>query len=134
MEWLSPISDFFESILPFLDSVPIIRAIIGFILMFFLPGFAWTFIFFKRIKAVERILLSIALSIAFVTLSLLFTNWLLKIDTVGFNAVFIIVLITVIPACIYYINRYFRRKAGISDDIIDSSDEEDEEDILESYD
>jgi len=105
MDWLSPIKELFGFILPIFDQVPIIRAIIGFALVFFLPGFAWTLIFFKQINAVERIALSFGLSIVLVTLSILASNMLFGVRITGFNSFIIICLITALPLAVYYIKR-----------------------------
>ncbi|MBA7715272.1 hypothetical protein ES703_124313 [subsurface metagenome] len=61
MDLLSPFLQIFEGL-------PAIRAILGFILVFLLPGFAWTLVFFKKINVIERIALSIGLSIALAAL------------------------------------------------------------------
>ena len=87
----------------------VIRALLGFILVFFLPGFAWTLVFFKQIKVVERIALSFGLSIAVVTLSILASNVLLGVSITGFNSLLIIVVITIIPILFYYLRRLMKR-------------------------
>ncbi|MFC2004714.1 DUF1616 domain-containing protein [Chloroflexota bacterium] len=110
MDWLSPIRELFGFALPVLAQVPIIRAIIGFVLVFFLPGFAWTLIFFKQIKVIERIGLSFGLSIAIVTLSILFSNMLFGIRITGFNSLVVICVITVLPLVIFYINKNISRR------------------------
>jgi len=112
MDWLSPIRELFGFVFPFLESLPIIRAILSFILVFFLPGFAWTFVFFRRINIIERVTLSFALSIVIVTLSLLLGNTLLGIKITGFNSVLVIIVITILPVAIYYLNRLIKRKRG----------------------
>ena len=91
--------------IPFLDNVPVIRAILGLILVFFLPGFAWTLVFFKQINIVERIALGIGLSIALVTLSILALNVLLGIRITGLNALLVIIILTIVPVAIYYLKR-----------------------------
>jgi len=108
MDWLSPVKQIFEFILPFLERLPFIRAILGFILVFFLPGFAWTLIFFKRVSVIERIVLSFGLSIALVTLSILALNVLLGIRITGFNSLLIITMLTIIPVVVYYLRRMRR--------------------------
>ncbi len=129
MVWLSPITDLFDFIFPFLDSVPVIRAILGFVLVFFLPGFTWSFVFFNRMRVIERVLLSFALSIALVTLSLLFASWLLRITLSGPNSIIIIILITIVPIGIRYLVRFMRKKPDGEGDDEEASMEEDE--ILE---
>ncbi len=112
MDWLSPLRGLFGFVFPFLESLPIIRAILGFILVFFLPGFAWTLVFFKQINVIERVTLSFGLSIVVVTLSLLLLNRLIGISITGFNSVLVIVGITVLPVLVYYLNRLVKRKKG----------------------
>ena len=112
MDWLSPIRELFGFVFPFLERLPVIRAIVGFILVFFLPGFAWTLVFFRQIKVLERIPLSFALSIVVVTLSLLFANRLIGTRITGFNSVLIISVVTILPIVAYYLNRFIKRRKG----------------------
>ena len=100
MDWLSPIRELFGFVFPFLENVPILRAFLGFILMFFLPGFAWTLVFFrgKQINVIERVALSFGLSIAIVILSILALDILVGIRISGFNSVLIIIIVTIIPS------------------------------------
>ena len=110
MDWLSPIKQIFEFALPFLDKLPAIRAILGFILVFFLPGFAWTLVFFKQVNIIERIALSFGLSIAVVTLSILVLNVLIGVRITGLNSLLIIIVITIIPVAFYYLKRFTKGK------------------------
>ena len=114
MDWLSPIREIFEFVLPFLERLSIIRALLGFIFVFFLPGFVWTLVFFKgkQINVVERIALSFGLSIAVVTISLLSLKMLIGIKITGFNSVLIIMAVTIIPVAVYYLNKLIRRRQG----------------------
>ena len=112
MDWLSPLRGLFGFVFPFLESLPIIRAILGFILVFFLPGFAWTLVFFKQINVIERVTLSFGLSIVVVTLGLLLLDRLIGISITGLNSVLVIVAITVLPVLVYYLNRLVKRKKG----------------------
>ena len=115
MDWLSPIRELVGFIFPFLERLPIIRAILGFALVFFLPGFAWTLVFFKRISVIERVVFSFGLSIVLVTLSLLFANRLFGIRITGFNSALVIIMVTILPLAVYYLNKLVgRRKGGIS--------------------
>ena len=100
----------FQSIIPFAESLPAIRAIIAFFLVFFIPGFAWTFVFFKSINYIERAVLSIGLSIAMVTLSVLALNVIFGMRITGANALFTIILITVIGVLIYFVKRFITRR------------------------
>ena len=84
--------------IPIIEDVPVIRVILASVLVFFLPGFAWSLVFFhKNINIIERIALSIGMSIALVTLSVLALNVLFDVRINGFNALITIIVITVIP-------------------------------------
>ena len=111
MDWLSPIRDFFGFILLFLDRVSAIRAMLGFTLVFFLPGFAWTMVFFRRLNVIERVTLSFGLSIVVVTLSLLLAS-VVGISINGLNSLLIIIVVTIVPALAYYLNKRIRRRRG----------------------
>lgn len=112
MDWFSPIKQLFEVALPFLERLPAIRAILGFIIVFLLPGFAWTLVFFNQINIIERIALSFGLSIAVVTLSILTLNVLLGIRITGLNSLLIIIFVTIIPVALYYLKRFKKRSPG----------------------
>ncbi|MFC1918749.1 DUF1616 domain-containing protein [Chloroflexota bacterium] len=110
MNWINEIFNF---ILPAIDNSPIIREISGFILVFLLPGFAWTFVLFKRVNYLERLVLSFGLSIALVTLSILLSNAVFKIQITGLNSFIITLIIIIMPIIIYYINKYFLKRKNI---------------------
>ena len=110
MDWLSPLRELFEYAFPFLERLPIIRALLGFILVFFVPGFAWTLVFFRQVNLIERVVLSFGLSIAVVTLSLLFLNRLIGVRITGFNSILAIIAVTIIPLVFYYLNRLVGRR------------------------
>lgn len=109
MDWLAPIRSVFDFGVPFLESVPAIRAIIGFALVFFAPGFAWSLVLLRQASVLERVILSFGLSIALVTLSLISLNALFGIGISGLNSVLIIIVITIIPVAIYYVRRFRSR-------------------------
>jgi uncharacterized membrane protein len=95
---------------PVLENVPVIRIIIGITLVFFAPGFTWTFVLFKQINHLERLVLSFALSLAIVTLSLLGLNAVMHIRITGLNAVLTILLLTIIPPVMYLMRRYIKKR------------------------
>lgn len=101
---------FWETFLPFLDKVPALRGIIGVITVFLVPGFAWTLALFNKINIAERIGLSIGISVATVTLSILALNLIFGVKITGTNALVTIAVITVIPLGIYLVKRYLSRK------------------------
>lgn len=114
MDWLSPIRGLTGLILPFFEHVPVIRAILGFILVFFLPGFAWTLVFFRELDIIERVTLSLALSIVVVTLSILLTSRMgMKIT--GLNSALVIITVTILPVLVYFLNNRIRRRRGSAD-------------------
>jgi uncharacterized membrane protein len=55
-----------------------LRLFFGGLFVLFLPGFAWSYVFFarKNIDWIERLALSFGLSIALVPLSIFWLNWL----------------------------------------------------------
>ena len=97
-----------DVVMPLVESLSAVRAILGVILVFFLPGFAWTFVFFRQLIIIERIALAIGLSIALVTLGIIATNILLGIRITGSNALVIILVLTIVPVVIYYLRRLIR--------------------------
>jgi len=103
-------SEIFGFISSAFESLPGVRGVLGFILVFFIPGFAWTLVFFRQINVLGRIALSFGLSIALVTLSIFALNKLIGIGITGVNSVLIILCITFIPLVIYYVNRLRRRR------------------------
>jgi uncharacterized membrane protein len=108
-------SQLHQSVTSLIESVPVVRVIVAFILVFFLPGFAWSLIFFKKINTLERVAFSLGLSIALVTLAVLGLNVLLHVRINGVNALITIGAMTVIPIAIYLIRRYAMHKSGASD-------------------
>ena len=91
------------------QSLDIPRMVLASVLVFFAPGFAWTLVFFKQIDVMERVVLSLALSIALVTLSILVLNAVFKVGINGLSAVIIIISITVIPLVWYGLRRFLAR-------------------------
>jgi uncharacterized membrane protein len=110
VDWLSPIRDLFGFVIPFLERLPVLRAILGFILVFFLPGFAWTLVFFRQVNVIERIVFSFGLSIAIVTFGILLANLVLGMRITGFNSLLVIIVVTILPVAIYYLTRLVKRR------------------------
>jgi uncharacterized membrane protein len=109
MDWIAPIRQIADFILPFLERVPAVRALLGLAVVFFLPGFAWTLVFFKKINLLERIVLSVGLSIAVVTLSILALNLLLGISINGLNSLLVIGAVTILPVAFHYLRKILKR-------------------------
>ena len=110
MDFLNPIKELFNWAAPVLDNVPIVRAIFGFVLVFFAPGFAWTLILFKKINYLERLVLSFALSLAIVTLSILGLNVVINMRITGLNALLTILLLIAIPLILYFTQGLIRKR------------------------
>ena len=103
-----------DFVVPFAERLPMLRGIIGFIAVFFLPGFAWTFVFFKRVSAIERIVLGMGLSIAIVTMSVLVLHLSFGMTITGINSLVTIAIIIAGAVAVYYIKKYMihRTKTG----------------------
>ncbi|HEY94952.1 MAG TPA: DUF1616 domain-containing protein [Dehalococcoidia bacterium] len=110
MDVISPVKEVFNLVVPVIDNVPVIKAILGIILVLFTPGFAWSLVFFKQINHIERLVLSFALSLALVTLSILGLNAVIKMQITDFNALLTIVLLIIIPLIIYFTQRYIKKR------------------------
>jgi uncharacterized membrane protein len=87
-------------ILFLIKSIPILKtlqACFGIVYVIFLPGYFFVILIFdnKKIDTIEKLALSFALSIAIVSLSIIFTNMLLKIPITAFNN-FLIILFVII--------------------------------------
>ena len=110
-------SHLFDTFMPIFESVPWLRALIGFVLFFLLPGFAWTLVFFdrKKINYIERTALSLGLSIALITLSVIALNVVFDLRINGSNALVTILVITAIPLGIYLVRKYWIRRQETSD-------------------
>jgi len=83
----------------------VLRAIVGFLLVMFIPGYAFTFALFPKkdeIDIIERIALSIGLSISTVVLSIFVLNVFFKIRINLVNSLLTILILTFIFAVIGY--------------------------------
>ncbi len=88
--------------------VEVLRAVTGFILVMFLPGYAFSYALFpgKEIDLLERIALSIGLSISLVVLSILVLNTLFGVAIDLINSLLVILAITLASA----LAGHYRRK------------------------
>ncbi len=108
------LTQWLESLLSFGSGIAIARAILAVVLVFFLPGFAWTLVFFSGLGVLERIALSMGLSIALVTLSVIVTNFVFGVRITGTNSIIIILLVTVAGLGGYALKRFVFRKKSLS--------------------
>ena len=109
------LSELLDFVVPFAERLPVLRGIIGFIVVFFLPGFAWTFVFFSKISVIERIVLSMGLSIAIVTLGVLALHILFGMTITGSTSLITIAVIIVVAVATYFIKRFIVKRMKASD-------------------
>ncbi|WP_321420506.1 DUF1616 domain-containing protein [uncultured Methanomethylovorans sp.] len=84
-----------------------LQMLAGSLLVLFLPGLAWTYALFeKEIDMIERIALSLGLSLVMVPLSLFFMFNLLGIRINFENSFYVIILLTAAALCIILFRRY----------------------------
>jgi uncharacterized membrane protein len=80
------------------------RAFLGLLLIFFIPGFAFTWAIYTKktdLSLIARISLSCVLSIAIVMLSSLFLDFVLGVETTEFTVSIMLLSITLYFAIIY---------------------------------
>jgi len=90
--------DIVNSILFFL------RAVLGLILIFFIPGFTFTWAIYSRktdLSLIVRIALSCVLSVAIVMLSSLFLDFVLGIETTGLNVAAMLMILSLLFTLLY---------------------------------
>ena len=107
-------NEFLDFLVPFAERLPALRAIAGFIIVFFIPGFAWTFVFFNRVSVVERVVLSLGLSIALVTLGILVLHVLFGMRITGINSMVTIAVITAVGIITFLAKRYITNRIKAS--------------------
>ena len=94
---------------PFLGRLPLIRAIVWFIIIFILPGLAWTFFFFKKMNIVWRLTLAFFLSIAVAVLSVVVLHVIFGVRITEFNSMITIVAIVAVPLAFSYLKKLIGR-------------------------
>lgn len=104
------LNELLDFAVPFAERFPALRAAAGFVIVFFLPGFAWTFVFFNRVSVIERIVLSLGLSIAIVTLGVLVLHVLFGITITGSTSLITIAAIIVLAVITFFIKRYITKR------------------------
>jgi uncharacterized membrane protein len=81
-----------------MDAGEVAKIIFGSILVLFVPGFAWSYIFFDRgrIDGIERAALSFGLSVALVPLTVFWFNWVFNVGITLVNTWLIVCGITIV--------------------------------------
>jgi len=108
------LNELLDFAVPFAEQFPALRAVVGFIIVFFLPGFAWTFVFFSKISVIERIVLSMGLSIAIVTLGILALHVVIGMTITGFTSLITIAVIIVLAVATSLIKKFIVKRMKVS--------------------
>ena len=84
------------------------RIFFGSVFIIFLPGLAWSYVFFlrKKIDRIERLALSFGLSIALVPLSVFWLNWLFDMRITLLNTSLTVCGLVVIAAALILARKY----------------------------
>jgi uncharacterized membrane protein len=93
---------------------PVLRAAGALLLMFLLPGLAWSAVLFRKMAVLDRLAVSIGLSIALVTLSMLALNIIFRLPVTGTNAIIVTLGISLVAGGIigYRVYHARRKKTG----------------------
>ncbi len=91
-----------------MTAVEVLRLIFGGLFVLFIPGLAWSYVFFlrKNIDWIERIALSFGLSIALVPLSVFWLNWLFDMKITLLSTLLTVCGLVVIAAVLILARKY----------------------------
>ena len=86
----------------------IVRLVLGGVFILFIPGLAWSYVFFlrKNIDWIERFALSFGLSIALVPLSIFWLNWLFDMKITLLSTFLTVCGLVVIAAALILARKY----------------------------
>jgi len=104
-----------ESFLGFFGNVPGLREALGILLVFFVPGFAWTYVIFRKVNIIERLVLAIGLSVALVALCLIVLDVIFGMSISGGSALLTIIVLTIIAVAVVLLKRWRRRRREAGD-------------------
>lgn len=98
-----------------MSALEILRAIFGGAFLLLLPGFVWSYFFFKKreINHIERVGISLGLSIAIVCLSLFLMNRLLGFAINLINCTVLILVLTIFPVLLVTLKARFKKSRGL---------------------
>ena len=84
-----------------------LRILFGAVFVLFIPGFAWSFVFFAReeIDWIERIALSFGLSIALVPLTIFWLNFFFDVRITLINSFLVVLILSLIPGIYLLLRR-----------------------------
>lgn len=97
-----------------MSALEILRAIFGGVFLLLVPGFAWSYLFFKKgeINHIERIGISLGLSIAIVCLSLFLMNKVLSFKINLLNCAVLILVLTIPPILLVTLKARYKKLRG----------------------
>ena len=86
-----------------------LRILFGAVFVLFIPGFAWSFVFFAReeIDGIERIALSFGLSIALVPLTIFWLNFFFNVKITLINSFLVVLFLSLIPGIYLFLRGQF---------------------------
>ena len=84
-----------------------LKILFGSLFVLFVPGLAWSYIFFTRsaIDWIERVALSLGLSILMVPITVFWLNWLFDMKIILLSIATIVSVLTIIPGAYIYIRK-----------------------------
>ncbi|MBT3363709.1 MAG: DUF1616 domain-containing protein [Chloroflexi bacterium] len=113
-----------------------LRYIFGSLFILFIPGFSWSWIFFKKDKIdwIERIALSVGLSVALVPLTILWLNYVFGVKITLLNTILAVCILSALPVAYIYGVPYYRRRRGIDPKSADEETTSEDSDTLDNQD
>jgi len=108
MDWVSGMTQASD---PLSWGIYYLRAIGGFALVFFIPGFTWTLVLFAKLNIMERIVLSFGLSMAIIALVAYMPNKAMGIPITVANALISTAAVTGIALLLYALRKFQESRA-----------------------
>lgn len=87
-----------------MDAFSAFRLVVGIIFAFFVPGLSWSYLLFARreVPIIERVAISIGLSMALVPLTMFWLAWLVNVKVTMVNTVLVVLALTAVPLVILW--------------------------------
>ena len=109
MDWVSGMTQTSDSLS---WGIYYLRAIGGFALVFFIPGFAWTLVLFRELHIMERIVLSFGLSMAIIAMISYIPSKVFGLPITVSNVLISTAAIVCIALALYAVRRYREGRRG----------------------
>jgi uncharacterized membrane protein len=86
-----------------------LKIVLGAVFVLFIPGFAWSFVFFgkEEIDGIERIALSFGLSIALVPLAIFWLNYVFTVKITVINSFLTVLFLSLLPLVYLFLRGKF---------------------------